>query len=89
MNTDQAAETAKPGRWLRLDEASRYARVSTRTLRRAIRSGALPYRMPGKSYVLSTDDVDRWLEGLTRRHGPRTMLVQAPAKQLKTQSGKR
>lgn len=52
--------------YLTVEEASVRAQVSSATLRRAIKSGALRYRAErGKTKLLRAEDVDAWANART------------------------
>ena len=53
--------TDEAGEYLTVEEAAVRSKVSSITIRRAIRSGQLRYRMQvGKTKLLSAADVDEW-----------------------------
>lgn len=59
-------ESSGRDRYLTVAEVATMLRVSTMTVYRLIKSGDLPAVRVGKSYRLSTDDVDRYLaDGFT------------------------
>jgi excisionase family DNA binding protein len=50
--------------WVPITRAARYAGVCSETLRRAVRSGALPHGRAGRLRIrLKLNDVDAWLRG--------------------------
>lgn len=53
-------------------EAAQRVGVHVETVRRAVRSGALPARRAGRAVRIHADDLDRWLAGpAPRRERPR------------------
>ena len=46
--------------WLTTAQAAQHARVSDRTIRRAITTGRLPAARHGHAYAINRDDIDRY-----------------------------
>lgn len=54
-------------RWLDLPHAAEYACLATKTIRRAISEGSLPFSKPGRKILVDRRDVDSWLLSLKHR----------------------
>jgi excisionase family DNA binding protein len=53
-------DTGTPSQWLTTTQAAQRARVSDRTIRRAITDGRLPATRHGHAYAINRDDIDRY-----------------------------
>ena len=56
-------------RYLTIDEAAEYARLSSRTLRRAMRAGLLRSGGTSHKHLFLREWIDEWLTHATRRVG--------------------
>jgi excisionase family DNA binding protein len=56
-----AADDRPPEQLLTAAEAAQRARCSVETIRRAVRSGALPSRSVGRAIRIAGEDLDGWL----------------------------
>ncbi len=52
--------------WLTLRGAARYVGVDTSRISRAVHSGALPAYRAGRSFLISTEDIDAWVRTFPR-----------------------
>jgi excisionase family DNA binding protein len=50
-----------PKQYLNIDRAAEYCGVSTKTLRRAVRSRRLAFFRPGRAYMFLTQDLDAFM----------------------------
>jgi excisionase family DNA binding protein len=57
MNT----QGSTPKEYLNIERAAEYCGVSTKTLRRAIRSRRLAFFRPGRAYMFLTQDLDTFM----------------------------
>lgn len=51
-----------PTEYINIDTAAAYCGVSTKTLRRALRSRRLAFFKPGRSYMFTRRDLDAWMD---------------------------
>ncbi len=56
--------------WLNIKEAAQYMRVSERTIRRAIKSGALKFKKPTKKYLFHKTWMNAWIFGYGKKLSP-------------------
>ncbi|MCU6734073.1 helix-turn-helix domain-containing protein [Diplocloster agilis] len=61
VENNESQDTAKPEKWVNLEDIAEHLSVSTDTVRTWIKNGKLPFYRAGKRYKFKISEVDEWL----------------------------